>query len=264
METITYRGVEFEIDNIPERPPVFVFGVRKSGSSLLNSITEALANFNKIKYVDIAGRLYLDGVPVKEWMKDPDLQTLIKGGNVFAGFRDFPHGLMGNPTFSSAKKILLVRDPRDALVSEYFSNAKTHKIPDSGESRTEMLALRQEANMKDITAFVLDRAKQMAETIREYYPIVTDKYCKVFRYEDIIFKKQDLITGICEHFGWRTNSMLINHIIEWADVIPSQEDQGQFIRKVVPGDYHDKLTAEVISKLNEILSDTLNTFNYVK
>ena len=123
MTQIDLRGVTFNIDESRGGDAFFMMGVRKSGSSMFFKIARALTLHNGYNYVDVAGTLFNKNIKVGEWVKNPAINAIIKGGNVYSGFRNFPAGAWNNPVSLAAKKVLLVRDPRDALVSEYLSNA---------------------------------------------------------------------------------------------------------------------------------------------
>src|SRR6516162_4591668 len=93
---IQYKSVTYEVANDPARGAYFAFGVRKSGSSMLNSIMQALARLNGVQYVDVAGALFRKGHLVREWQADAELAQILYPGNVYAGFRTFPVGLSGD------------------------------------------------------------------------------------------------------------------------------------------------------------------------
>ena len=83
---IRYKNaVEYEIVDDPAKEAYFVFGVRKSGSSILNSIMHALADFNGIRYVDVAGLLFEKGLRVPQWQADAELANIIRRGNLYGG-----------------------------------------------------------------------------------------------------------------------------------------------------------------------------------
>jgi len=260
---LNYQGVNLDLVDKPGEAIYCVFGVRKSGSSILNSIISALAKGSGQHYVDVAGSLFRGGISVGHWQADPSLAFLLRPGNVLAGFRDFPAGMAKSPLFADARKLLLVRDPRDALVSEYFSNAATHAIPSSGSSRAEMLKLRQEAQAQVLDDFVIERASRMQYTLLRYAPMTHDPKCLVLKYEDVILQKRQLIVTICQHFGWKIHALLPDQILGWADVIPSSENQNEFVRKVIPGDHIDKLKPETIANLNAQLGASLKLFGYL-
>jgi hypothetical protein len=254
--------VEYELADDPTKRCYFVFGVRKSGSSILNNMLHAVADMNGIRYVDVAGVLFDRGLRVPQWQRDPELTTILRPGNLFGGFRNFPLSFLDNEQFEAGKKVLLVRDPRDALVSEYFSNAYSHSVPQAGEFRDKMLQLRSDALRSEIDAYVLKMAPMLKRTLKEYFSLKRDDTLLLLKYEDVITEKRRLINDICRFFGWTVSDQQVNQILGWADVIPSEERPTEFIRKVLPGDHLEKLSRPTVDKLNELLKEEMTYFGY--
>jgi hypothetical protein len=263
VRPVSYRGaVEYEVAEGGDAGPFFVLGVRKSGSSILNSMVQAVAEMNGLTFIDVAGKLFASGLPASEWQEDPGLCAILAPGNVYGGFRNAPKGFYKSPLYKSGKKILLVRDPRDALVSEYFSNAYSHSLPEGGDLREGMLALRQSALQSSIDAYVGDMARSLKRVLREYMPLAKDPLCRTFRYEEVIFRKGELLDEICAHFEWRLAPQQRAAILGWADVLPSEERPTEFIRRVTPGDHREKLSAEVIRRLDTLFAPEMKHFGY--
>lgn len=262
LDRVTFMDVEFELNQDDSRPPFFVLGIRKSGSSIFNSIAAALAEPNGYKFIDVAGRLFERGVAVSEWQDNAELSMIVRPGNLYGGFRNAPKGLYSHPGFKNLRKALLVRDPRDALVSEYFSNAYSHSVPNAGSARDEMLKLRSSARSSDIQEYALSMAPALRKTMREYIMLTRKMECKVFRYEDVIFEKAEWMRSLSAYFGWTNTPSLINGIMSWADVRPQQERPQEFIRRVSPGDHLIKFHPDVGSRLSQIFVDELAYFGY--
>ena len=94
-------SVEYEVADSPGKPMYFIFGVRKSGSSIFNNVLHAVARFNGVNYVDVAGELFQKGVPIQAWQADPELAAVLRPGNLYGGFRNFPTGLQGFGAFAA-------------------------------------------------------------------------------------------------------------------------------------------------------------------
>ena len=156
----------------------------------------------------------------------------------------------------------MVRDPRDALVSEYFSNAYSHSIPQSGQTRNDMLTERAAALNSEIDAFVLKKAASLKTTLGEYAALQPGPGLRLLRYEDVITEKRALIAQLCEFYSWVTTEQQVDQILGWADIIPSAERPTEFIRKVVPGDHREKLSTGTIERLNEIFADEMAKYGY--
>ena len=263
MLRIQYRNLlDFEIADEPSKEIYFLFGVRKSGSSILNNIVTAIASMNDMHYIDVAGSLFQKGIRVAERQRDPGLGILLRPGDLYAGFRNFPVGLAEDRRLRLGRKVLMVRDPRDALVSEYFSNAYSHSIPQSGQTRNDMLTERAAALNSEIDAFVLKKAASLKTTLGEYAALQPGPGLRLLRYEDVITEKRALIAQLCEFYSWVTTEQQVDQILGWADIIPSAERPTEFIRKVVPGDHREKLSTGTIERLNEIFADEMAKYGY--
>ncbi len=260
--SVVYKGAEYSIRTGAEGGPFFVLGVRKSGSSVLNSIVQALAEQNGLNYVDVAGKLFEAGVPVPEWQADPSLIEIVEPGNVYGGFRNAPTAFYPAQSFRRGRKILMVRDPRDALVSEYFSNAYSHSIPKGGDLREDMLSLREAALHASIDQYVLDMAPSLRRVLRQYMVIAHDANCRLFRYEDVFLQKRRLIEEICVFFGWTLPPQAADNILRWADVLPTEERPTEFVRRVTPGDHREKLSGKVIERLNTLFAEEMAHYGY--
>jgi hypothetical protein len=260
------RRISFEITRQPGRGAFFILGVRKSGSSVLNAMCAALSHSNNYKYVDVAGTMFHNNLTAQSWINDPVINELLTEGNVYGGFRTMPFAFSKSNVFLTAKKVLLIRDPRDALVSEYFSNAYSHAIPaasgDGAEVTRQMTELRQKALETNIEDSVISMAAPLNRTIMGYSSVCRDDSTLLLKYENVILHKRQLIGSLCTHFGWNANEELITRILSWADVIPSKEDKKAFVRKVVPGDHKEKLSQKTIEQLNRILKPAMDLLGY--
>jgi hypothetical protein len=268
VQLATSRLVDFPVA-APGDPAAtcFVLGVRKCGSSVMNSIVIALAQLNSRHFVDVAGGFFQADVPEKDWRTDPAVLALVVPGQVHGGFRAMPLIMPQSPLWHGARKILLVRDPRDALVSEYFSTAYTHSLPQAqsepGGVREDFLAAREAARRASVEAYVLDKAEGLNRTMMEYADVTRDKMTKLFRYEDVIMQKRAWVRDMTAHFGWSAGSdAFLEGMMSWADVVPKTERPDQFVRRVTPGDHKDKLSAAAITQLDTILAPAMRLFGY--
>ena len=260
------RTVEFEVQTEIEGRLLFLFSVRKCGSSIVNNIVKAMARANNCNYVDIAGTFFRKNILARDYRFDEGLLSILHGGNIYGGFRSMVPVLHSSPLFREGTKLLLIRDPRDALVSEYFSNAYSHPIPqmigDHGQVTLQMERQRKIALATPLEEYVLSRAPGMKFTMMDYRQVFKDPKTTLLKYEDYILNKRSLMLVIAEKFGWHVDEELIRLILEWADIRPEQENPTAFVRKVTPGDHREKLSAETISALNEILRPVLRLYDY--
>jgi hypothetical protein len=262
------RQIAFDVSCDLAGPAYFVFSVRKCGSSIFNSICQAVAENNGRHFVPVADTFFWKNVSVPEYVNDPALLDIVRPGNVYAGFRDMPTIFLSSEIFRQSPKLLMIRDPRDALVSLYFSIAYSHSVPEGNAAGSEvtkhLLKQRQLALSEEIDVAVIRLANAMAKTMLEYARIIDWNTTTVLKYEDYILDKRALITTIARTFEWSIDERLIGHILSWSDVRPPEvEDPRAFVRKVTPGDHREKLKPATIATLNTKLADAMKLFAYV-
>ena len=259
------RSVAFEVDEGLSGSAYFALSMRKCGSSIFNNICTALALENGVRAIDVGATLFDANFLTREWQSDPALTVILRPGNLYGGFRDMPLAWANVALFVESPKVMMVRDPRDALVSEYFSNAYSHMLPSSsggGPMTAHIQNLREAALRTEIDDSVKKNAPNMLRPMMHYEGVVRMATTKILKYEDYIFRKEDLILEISSSFGWKVNQKQIDEILSWADVRPTSENPREFIRKVTPGDHREKLLPETILELNRILAPAMELFGY--
>jgi Sulfotransferase domain len=259
------RRIPFDVDLGGAGPACFVLGIRKCGSTLLNLLCRRLAALNNRRYLSVE-TFFEENVIERIYLNDPALGAMLHDGNVYGGFRMMPAALTDHPIFREGRKILLVRDPRDALVSEYFSMAYSHPVPtptDSGSPVTDMMQmLRQRALEVEIDTLVVERAPQMRKAFLDYVAVARLAGTVLLRYEEYIFRKPEMVRLIAKQFGWTVDSSQIEQIMVEADQRPATEDPTAFVRRVTPGDHRIKLRPATITSLNQILKPAMEAFGY--
>jgi hypothetical protein len=260
------REVELEVATDREGPACFLLSIYKCGSTMVNNMAKSLAKANGRPFVDVDPTFFREQVPAGQYRRDPAIRQMLYPGNLYGGFRHMPEAFLESPRFVEGPKVLMVRDPRDALVSLYFSNARTHPIPQplpgAREVTDQMQRQREEALASDIDTYVVDRAGGMRGAMLAYAPICEWPTLTVVKYEDYVFRKDELLDLLADRFGLQAPELLKEKILAWADVRPTVEDPTSFIRKVTPGDHVEKLRPETIATLNETLAPALEQFGY--
>lgn len=258
---MTYDNI---LKNIPEPGnfiKCFAFSIHKCGSSLMNKMIKEVCNIEKIPYLDIPTPMFENGLG-PSWQKDDGILKFIKDGYIYLGYRNLPPVFKDKIDFSNSPSVLLIRDPRDALVSQYFSlrPGGSHKLPKIGAK--EFVEKRKDVIGMNINEYVINKASLSKQKFIDYKNIVNKGNVKVFYYEDIFFNKQEFLQKIFEHFNIIVETQNINLVAKKNDIIPLEEDKSKHIRKGFPGDHRDKLTKDTIDKLNLIFSDVAEFYGY--
>jgi hypothetical protein len=233
----------------------YIFAFTKSGSTLLNNMVAAYCQYIDVPTFSLFGAAFEQGIHTQHIQEDA-LVCFKKTGYIYTGFRHFP-GFDLDVT--GAPAILLTRDPRDMLVSLYYSVLKSHLIPRGLES---FKLARKATESIDINEFVIKKADYLAMQFKRYKNSLAGSDLKVYRYEDVIYEKEEWLADVVGKLGVRYDHKHLVNIAKHFDVIPDTENENEHVRQVHPGDHTKKLTPETIQELNKLLSGFLAYFDY--
>jgi len=254
------KGKAYELTT-PEptsiKPSAFVFAYAKSGSTLLDRMIRQYCGAKGLASFSLYGEAFQKGVRPQEINPDA-LKCFADSGVIYTGFRNYP-GLFDLP-LDNKKLILLVRDPRDMLVSLFFSMVKSHpELRDSGGRWSKEI---EEIENKGLIDFVLERAFSYRMYHRRYQEVLKGREHKVYRYEDVIYNKREWLIDILTYLEIEVDESLVDAVVAKNDIIPKAEDDNQHIRQVHPGNYKKKLDPKTILRLNRRLQEFLQAHDY--
>lgn len=242
---------------------VTVFALPKSGSVLLDNIMRVLCRKSGLTYVSIMEEMFKIGLPDNQVPQSAS-DVFLPKGYCYGGFRSFPR--FDIPILKQSKPILLVRDPRDMLVSHYYSARDSHALPGNilKSAKIDMQSQREFARSVAIDKYVRSYpAKHFSRLLEDYRSLLISRHdVKIYRYEDVIYNKTAWIMDMVKYFGWDIPMSISEEIGKMHDHIPSEENSNQHIRQVHPGNYREKLQPETIAWLNEYFEDDLREFGY--
>jgi hypothetical protein len=156
--------------------------------------------------------------------------------------------------------VFLVRDPRDLLVSAYYSGGFTHPL-----SAVDAIRLRQEERQRAIRATALDdHVLAEVERRRREFALLHDLHttCSrsvLLRYEDMVNDFDRFAEGLCRYFP------LSRHVLRKIERLSRpmpQVDVSKHRGSGRPGQFREALRQETVRSLNQQLSDTLELFGY--
>lgn len=158
---------------------------------------------------------------------------------------------------------MLVRDPRDALTSLYYSVAYSHVPPGTAESSRlleSFEARRARALSLAIDEFVMQEAPGQARLIKR--TLANAPRHRRYRYEDVIFDKPAWVADMVDYLRLSLPQRQVEAIVARNDVVPEEDAPNEHIRHVTPGDHRDKLKPETIVFLNKRLEGVLQSLGY--
>jgi len=168
---------------------------------------------------------------------------------------------VSSPDFVEGKKaIFMARDPRDMLVSSYYSYAYSHPSSPLEEIRDEQERIRKRILSKTVDEFVLGMAPHVH---RDYQLLITlTQVCKrrvVLQYEDMVENFNDFVRDLTRYLTLRDD--VIQEL--YSQSRPREkEDITAHRRSGRVGGFRDKLSSETIQSLNETFRDVMNEFGY--
>ena len=170
----------------------------------------------------------------------------------------------GIPELERFKVVLVVRDPRDILVSDYFSIAYSHAIPD-GEKKEVYLARREAALAASIDEHVLQNAERLRAVFQKYeehlFPVCPGVH--VARYEDMVEDFAPWLDALLAACGLEINNTVRRQLIATHEARrPKGENIHKHLRKGMPGEHREKLQPATLERLNTIFELPLSRFNY--
>lgn len=177
--------------------------------------------------------------------------------------------------------LLHLRDPRDVLVSMFYSYCYIHGgevDPNSG--------YRREVAARGIDAFVLDKTsdnsnqylgdygtgghvEDLIGNLPQRYHAYLDNLASrqnvtVLKYEEMVTDYASWIRRFSAPFPLDNREDVINNLISREDEFFPKRDQDkmQHVRHITPGDHKNKLKPETIAQLNVEYADILAALDY--
>ena len=188
-DRISEGTIEIPATARPDFESCWLFAFPKSGSVLVNSIAISLAAEAGVPTIDLPVHLFLKGIHL-DCVQFDFGAVFLPRGYIFIGFRSLPMAASGMLSKMAGRKILVVRDPRDMLVSLYYSAKFSHDLSVHGTEQFKWLvcSVRQDTEA-EIDDYCLFTAWKMNELLSSYSQILGDPNTLILRYEDFIRDK---------------------------------------------------------------------------
>lgn len=255
--------VDFKYPPSNRTDSLFLMSMHKCGSTLLNNLSKAICQEARLPLVDIPGSLFVAGIENQFWENYQPLRDCFIDGYIYGGLRFMPGILKNHPVFLKSRKLFFTRDPRDALVSQYFSFAYSHVIPKQGSLNDRLTKIRAEAQNTAIDDWCLQASENSIQRWTDMISVIgNDPLTTLLRYEDLIFDKLTLVNHICAFYGCELSENTRKGIAQHFDIVPDKEQPDKHIRFVRPGNHKDKLKPETIEIINQKYAPILDRFGY--
>ena len=164
---------------------------------------------------------------------------------------------------SELRLVAQVRDPRDCIISLYYSLIYSHPPPAQGPAKEKYqrnLAVTQSA---DLETFVRKQARQYAVRMH----VLQDVFQRaqngiLLRYETMVGAPPEWLSALCEFLRIDLSPQIANWVSKEMCTNDLVEDVSRHKRQVFPGDFRRKLTASMQDQLTSMLRPHLDAFGY--
>lgn len=235
---------------------VLLFTVHKSASTFFNWYLKELSTETGHTYVDVNGYFGTMGPKGLEVQKSSEFTQKVfkKAGFIYGPLRNY----IPVPELNDYPLVLVLRDPRDVLTSQYFSIKNSHPMV-----TPELIARRKKALESTIDEHVLSQADRFVKTYTEYLDNVYGKKNVLFlKYEEVISDFKTCLLKINTHCGLELTEEQLKKLDKSEKFKKKAEDQHTHIRKISSGDHKEKLKPETIEILNKKFEGILRALNY--
>ncbi|SHN06880.1 Sulfotransferase domain-containing protein [Cyclobacterium lianum] len=260
------RLVKGKYINFSENQSLIHFTLNKTASQFIKSILNRLASENNLVPINLNDYSFYTQIPFFDHLS---VSQMSKYKDVFKsqGFMYSAFGGMLNGVDLSGFNILLtVRDPRDILVSSYYSMAFSHEIPPFSSSKREFfIKKRERALALSIDEYVLEECDNVFNRYLNYKKFLLDKYpsVKILKYEEMVCDFNSWIFQLEMKTGYKFCEKTRKNIIDNQLSQKSSENKNKQKRKGISGDYKIKLKESTINKINNKYFDILKDFGYI-
>ena len=244
---------------------VLFFTTHKCASMYIGkTLKTILRNNQNLTFIDLNGYRSAKGATISaegtyvgapEDISDTELNRRIyfQPSGYFFGPLRHPGYLDLVKNIDDYKILLILRDPRNMLISLYSTIRYNHLLPfASAKDRERMLVDRKKASEQTVDQFVLEHSTFW---LRRY-----KLYCeKLIGRENVLFIKfEDLVSGMENN---------LNNIVSFLKLNPDPKKVTNIInqskkKQIIPSDYRRKLKPETIQSLNQEFSQVLRILGY--
>lgn len=253
--------------NQNEHPSIIHFSLNKAATQYTGGILQQCAVENGMVPVSIHEYAFHTNFPYLDHLTEEEMgkyQHIFKpNGYLYSVFGGMIEGIS---ELDKYKIVLMVRDFRDLLISEYYSIAYSHVAPDRQGNRYDLFfAQRTKARKSSIDEYAITESNRIYSTLQRYKTLLIDGYPNVYitKYEDMINDFRSWLDDLLYHCELNIRPALFTALLERNERIrPKDEDVHRHIRKGKSGEYKEKLKQETIEFLNAKFSPMLLTFGY--
>ena len=234
----------------------FVFyGANRAGSMVLGRALASLGEENGLRHIDLTRyflhteREQLKLLENEEWIDKHLLQN------------SYCYGPLRNSISGSAldkwPAVLLIRDPRDVVVSHYYSVTIGHTVFDKT-----FLEKKRIAKSMSLDEYALYFIEEVITQLRDFWELGKRDNHKVFRYEDLLKGGNAVLCQMAKILEVNEPSSSLKIKFDQEISLPSSNDASQHKRSGKHGQFIKKLKPATIHEIERRYGDELELWGY--
>lgn len=238
---------------------VDVHSLHKSGTMFLFHFFRHLANWRSFQLQSPNNTPPQEHGPVtREMLDDVSSSILCR-----APIRTFDVQCVEVEAGIDQRRIFHLRDPRDILVSEYYSFGWIHPA-----HREDMAERRRQIQEMSIDDYVIRQPEESRLPVDKKYAVLEDYQFDdsretVVKYEQMVTQFPQWCYRVLVGAGFRNPTWMTARLAwKYRNEFKTQGESLTHKRRITPGDFRDKLKPATIEILNERFEKTLTRFDY--
>jgi hypothetical protein len=246
----------------PSGPSVLFFTAHKCASTLMPRIFGYLSErHGGCRVVDLEGYLWgFTDQPLPDTLIARAAELFRPQGLAYVPLRRF----YPVPELERFRLLLMLRDPRDMLVSHYYSLAYSHAPPAAALRQAAFAEARGRSRAMSIDEYCLRSVDAWEAELAEYRTRLLERHdVALLRYEDLVLDPERWLADLAAALRLELDGADIAALLRIAEVgRPGSDDQRDHIRRKLPGEHRQKLRRATIRQLDRRLGPLLESFGY--
>ena len=258
--------VNHSLSNIFLKKSVLVYTLHKSGSTLFSRLL--FPHCFRLSHSDIDSNIY-NAHSISSALCSLNFETRgqIYGPIRVSSFgtsdewREYHKIILKSNFFHQFRKLIVIRDPRDIIVSAYYSFGQTHELSKHESIRSSQIAMRSKIESLSIDDFALYYAEVLKSSLKILIDIKESKgpRCYLLRYEDLILdwdtfraelaKVLSVPRGVCQQLYNQSRPRAC-------------PDMSAHKRSGKVEQFREELKVATIDRVNHLLREELGYFRY--
>lgn len=249
------------------KPPSAIFyTMHKCASTFQAEVLEEIAKHTAYRHMDYANYIWAlgdrinVGSPYEPFLAMNGGVLFRKHGELYGPQRKY----LSFPEQQKFKSIFFLRDPRDALVSSYYSFGFTHGIPRNEQAKEKFLANRKDIQGGDIDAYCLRDAEAWIRPLFEGYADLYERLeDKIFlSYDDYARDTRDFVRRLCEYLVISLPEYAVMALAHRAKPVRASAPVASHKRSGKSRQFVEELRPETVAQLNETLRPILDFWGF--